>query len=200
MPDKPDLTTVAANLVPLIKTAHDAYVKNGQDALAKAIEAGKFLTDAKELVKGSKLSWTEWRGHHFPKIPQTTASLYMRLYENRDGLTSNGVANLARDGKLSVRGAAALVKKPPTQEQLAERAAAKAIREAEKPKAAKSLEQQLREIDDAGVVAALIRRAHPDADFIATLIEVLQKDQPKTDMLAIPPELRRPQQEQVRRI
>jgi hypothetical protein len=199
--DKADIATVAVSYVPQIRTAHDAYVKNGQDALTKAVEAGRFLTEAKEVVKKSGLSWTEWRGHHFPKIPQTTASLYMRLYENRDGLTSNGVANLAREGKLSVRGAAALVKKPPTQEQLAERAANKLERDAEKKvKAARPLVEQLRELKDAGPVAELLRRAFPDADFIATLIEVLSKDQPKTDTLAIPPELRRTQPEQVRRI
>src|SRR5262249_11223683 len=48
-------------------------------------------------------------------VPQTTASLYMRLAKNKDRLAkpsaeiSNGVARLAAEGQLSVRRAAALL-------------------------------------------------------------------------------------------
>jgi hypothetical protein len=123
----------------------------------------------------------------------------MRLYENRDGLTSNGVANLARDGKLSIRGAAALVKNPPSPEKVAERAAAKAARDAAKAKAAKPLVEQLGDLKDVDKVADLLKRSF-DADFIATLIDVLARDQPKVDMLDIPPALDRRQPQQERRI
>src|SRR5258708_5377994 len=91
-------------------------------SLDAAIAAGKLLLDAKEAIKG-QFKWTEWRKEHLPQIAQTTASRYMRLAKNEGQLKkpdlsteegrkiSTAVANLAKDGELSIRKAAALLVK-----------------------------------------------------------------------------------------
>lgn len=129
---KAKVTAVEAkglSYVPQIIEAHTRVVdaeRNGhQRSLDAAIAAGQLLIDAKEAIKG-QFKWTEWRSEYLSQIPQTTASLYMRLAKNQDKLKrpdlktpegvriSNGVANLAATGELSVRKAAALLveKKP----------------------------------------------------------------------------------------
>jgi hypothetical protein len=118
-----------ASYVPQIIEAHkrvvDAERSGHQRSLDAAIAAGQLLIDAKDAIKG-QFKWTEWRSEYLREIPQTTASLYMRLAKNQDRLRrpnlatddgkriSNAVANLAASGELSVRKAAALLveKKP----------------------------------------------------------------------------------------
>jgi hypothetical protein len=103
-------------LVSPIKAAHDKAVAAQQQgytqSLEAAIDAGDLLERAKEAV-GS--GWTKWREQHLPGIPQTTASLYMRLAKNKDRFAeraiSNAVANLRDAGKLSIRSAAGLLGK-----------------------------------------------------------------------------------------
>ena len=115
--------------MPQIIEAHkrvvDAERSGHQRSLDAAIAAGQLLIDAKDAIKG-QFKWTEWRSEYLREIPQTTASLYMRLAKNQDRLRrpnlatddgkriSNAVANLAASGELSVRKAAALLveKKP----------------------------------------------------------------------------------------
>src|SRR5262249_40436195 len=83
------------------------------------------LIDAKEAIRG-QFKWTEWRSEYLRDIPQTTASLYMRLAKNEDRLRrpdpntddgkriSNGLLILGAAGELSIKKAAALLveKKP----------------------------------------------------------------------------------------
>jgi hypothetical protein len=200
MVDKPKVETIAVNLVPQIKTAFDASLKGGQDALKHAQEVGRHLADAKEQVLNAKLSWTKWREHHFPKLAQTTASLYMRVWTGRAHLPSNAVATLGSEGRLSVREAGKLVSQALlTPEEIAEREArkakAKAAREAEKAKAKKTLKERLQDLKSANEVVALLRQAF-DHDFLASVVEMLAKE----DSLEFPAAPRRtPEQQQFQR-
>ncbi len=112
--------------VPQILDAHRKVLsaeKSGYtQALDAAIVAGKLLLDAKEAIRG-QFKWSEWRKEHLSQISQTTASRYMRLAKNEGQLKkpdlsteegrkiSTAVANLAKDGELSIRKAAALLVK-----------------------------------------------------------------------------------------
>jgi len=126
--------TKALSLVPEIRAAHEEAEKCQRDshgrALEHAIKAGDALILAKEAVGHGAFSI--WRQQNLPHIPQTTASLYMRLAEHKaifkEGQISNTVATLAATGKLSLRKAAELLpKRPQTAAQIA---AAKARAEA----------------------------------------------------------------------
>jgi hypothetical protein len=109
--------------VPQIIEAHKQVVaaeRSGhQRSLDAAIAAGELLNAAKEAIKG-QFRWSEWRSEYLKDVPQTTASLYMRLAKNQDrlrkpsGELTTGVAKLAATGELSVRKAASLLaeKKP----------------------------------------------------------------------------------------
>src|SRR5215475_12342079 len=116
----------ALSLVPEIKSAHEEAEKcqrssHGQ-ALEYAIKAGDALILAKEAVGHGAFSI--WRQQNLPQIPQTTASLYMRLAENKARFQgteiSNTVATLSAQGNLSLRKAASLLpKRPQTPAQIA---------------------------------------------------------------------------------
>jgi hypothetical protein len=113
-----------ASYIPQILDAHKQVVaaeRSGhQRSLDAAIAAGELLIAAQEAIKG-KFKWGEWRSEYLSEIPQTTASLYMRLAKNKDKLKqpdlttedgrriSNGVATLSAKGELSIRKAAALL-------------------------------------------------------------------------------------------
>jgi Protein of unknown function (DUF3102) len=121
-------------LIPKIKEAHEkteaAQQTSYNQALEYAIKAGELLTAAKEAVGHG--GWSAWRQQNLANIPQTTASLYMRLAEHKEKFKetriSNSVADLKSQGKLSLRAAASLLPKRP--QTLAQKAAIKARREA----------------------------------------------------------------------
>lgn len=114
----------AAIYVEQIRDAHKRVVaaeKSGhQRSLELAIAAGEVLLKAKDEIKG-KFKWSEWRAEYLDDIPQTTASLYMRLATNKDRLLkpdlatedgkriSNAVATFSAKGELSIRKAAGLL-------------------------------------------------------------------------------------------
>jgi hypothetical protein len=114
----------AAGYIPQILDAHNKVLtaeRSGhQRSLDLAIAAGELLLRAKEATKGLG-KWTEWRAEYLSDIPQTTASLYMRLAKNKDRLTkpdvstddgrriSKGLATLTATGGLSITKAAALL-------------------------------------------------------------------------------------------
>jgi|SRR5262249_1832082 len=112
-----------ASYVPQILEAHKKVVEaersGHQRSLDAAIAAGELLNAAKEAIKG-QFKWSEWRTEYLRDIPQTTASLYMRLAKNQDRLRkpdpeiSNGLLKLGATGELSIKKAAALLveKKP----------------------------------------------------------------------------------------
>jgi hypothetical protein len=127
----------ALSLVPEIKAAHEEAEKcqraSHSRALECAIRAGDALIIAKEAVGHGAFSI--WRQQNLPHIPPTTATLYMRLAENKEmfragGEISNTVADLSAKGELSLRKAAGLLpKRPLTEKQIAAakaKAAAKA--------------------------------------------------------------------------
>jgi hypothetical protein len=73
----------AASFVDQINTAYREVVKAESGALPHAIKCGEFLNLAKENLKSEGGKWSEWLKVNCPDIPQTTASLYMRLAENK---------------------------------------------------------------------------------------------------------------------
>jgi hypothetical protein len=116
--------TVAASLIPQITAEHEAITsvvgKAYESALAHGIKCGEYLTLAKETVTRAKLSWQAWLAKNLP-FPQTTASLYMRLYENRDflaGVSSNALLDRPDGswGDFSIRRANELIKEKERQE------------------------------------------------------------------------------------
>src|SRR5262249_12431177 len=139
-----------------------------------AIKAGDALNAAKDAVGHGAFSI--WRQQNLPQIPQTTASLYMRLAEYKEkfrtGEISNTVATLSAKGELSLRKAAALLpKRPQTPAQLAAgkvRAEAKAAakkttegiaKEYLKPLAVDELMIFLRQLFDADYLSKLAQAA-----------------------------------------
>ena len=76
----------ALSFVGQIMTAYKKAAKAESEALPHAIECGKFLNLAKENVKAAKGKWLPWLKENCPEIPQTTASLYMRLAEKQDAI------------------------------------------------------------------------------------------------------------------
>src|SRR5215813_14422354 len=75
--------------IPQILEAHKQVVVaerlGHQRSLDAAIACDQLLLDAKDAIKG-QFKWTDWRSEKLGDIPQTTASLYMRLAKNQDRL------------------------------------------------------------------------------------------------------------------
>jgi hypothetical protein len=111
---------VAASLIPQIIFEHEAITsvvgKAYQTALQHGIKCGEYLTLAKETVEKAqpKVSWQTWLIKNLP-FPQTTASLYMRLYKNREflaGISSNALLGAPGGwADFSIRSANELIKK-----------------------------------------------------------------------------------------
>src|SRR5262249_21552185 len=125
-----------------------------------------------------QFKWSEWRSEYLSHIPQSTASLYMRLAKNQERLRkptpeiSNGLLKLSGAGELSIKKAAALLveKKPrgphkpkPTGDEGVAREWLKAL-------AADELVAVLRELHDADylkrVAAELVEPAGPTSTSI----------------------------------
>ena len=119
------MTATALSLVPQINAAHQKAVNASQTPLQHAIKAGELLNTAKETVKAAKEKWLPWL-KELSDIPQTTASLYMRLAANQAALDQQRVASLADEGKLSIRSAGGVLPKKPRTKPRAAAAAAKA--------------------------------------------------------------------------
>jgi hypothetical protein len=78
------MKTSAASFVDPINAAYREVVKAESGALQHAIKCGEFLNLAKENLKADKGGkWSDWLKVNCPDIPQTTASLYMRLAKNK---------------------------------------------------------------------------------------------------------------------
>jgi Protein of unknown function (DUF3102) len=155
-PDKP------SSLAEQINVAHREVVKAfAKGSLDYAIKAGELLILAKENVKAEKGKWLTWLAENCPNIPQTTASLYMRLAANKEVFRNQQrVANLAAQGDLSLRKALTLIPKTPEQQEKAA-AAAKLRQENKAAAATKSASKSSTTIGD------LLPNTAPDELFIA---------------------------------
>jgi hypothetical protein len=171
------MTKSTASFIPQIKAAYQEAIKASETSLDHAIKTGGLLNLAKENADAEKLAWLPWLKQNLPEIPQTTASLYMRLAKNKDVIDKQRVASLKNEGVLSVRSAAKLI--PPT-EAGAKAAATRKAKKATKEEEAKAsvvpttIVDQLRELRDADVVLNLLVEAF-DPDFLDTLEECLSK-------------------------
>src|SRR6516162_5504572 len=168
----------ALSLVPEIKAAHEEAEKSQRAshtrALEYAIKAGDALMLAKEAVGHG--AFGIWRQQNLPQLPQTTASLYMRLAENKDKFRgaeiSNTVAVLSAEGKLSLRAAAALLpKRPQTATQIAAANRRKEAKAAEKKGDEGIAKEWLKPLDVDELVIFL--RQVFDAAYIGRLGKVL---------------------------
>jgi hypothetical protein len=132
----------AGTLVPQITAAHKAYLTASEGALEHAFRAGELLNLAQESVGRV---WLKWLEANCPDIPQTTASMYMRLADNRAFLFEEAnqqrVASLRRDGKLSIRSALSLLPKKPR------KAGAGKITHPNRAKRSLAIEEQLQAMD-----------------------------------------------------
>jgi hypothetical protein len=72
-----DATVKGLSYVGQIMSAYKAAEAAGASALGHALECGKHLNSAYEVVGKSK--WTGWRKVNIPEISQETISVYMRL-------------------------------------------------------------------------------------------------------------------------
>jgi hypothetical protein len=132
------------SLVKQILLSHEqvrmAVERGYSSALEHAIRCGELLILQKETVTATA-KWGPWREEHLPNIPQTTASLYMRLAENKEVIQKNQqrvAKEVVKDGNrslMSIRHAISLLpKKPPTQKQIEAAEKRKAEAAAKKPR------------------------------------------------------------------
>jgi hypothetical protein len=77
------MSNSAASFIDQIKTEYRLIVEAETNALPHAIKCGEYLILAQENLKAEKGSkWLDWLETNC-KIPQTTASLYMRLAKHK---------------------------------------------------------------------------------------------------------------------
>jgi hypothetical protein len=98
----------ALSYVPKIIAAHDKVINAIKGSLTHAYEAGELLNSAKEAL-GKKGGWLRWLGSNLPNIHERTASLYMRLAENKAVIDQQRVAGAIEQGELSIRAAAKFI-------------------------------------------------------------------------------------------
>ena len=173
----------ARSYVPQIRAAYEKVINASRGSLNYAIEAGELLNSAKAAM--AKGGWLRWLGHNLPDIPQTTASLYMRLAENKNVIDKQRVASAIDEGKLSIRAAAKLI--PQTEKSkaaAAERAATKAKNKA--TKAAEGLEEQLRDLAVDEVYTAL--KNTMSVDYLLALANMILERNERGDAPSISPD------------
>ena len=131
----PEKEAKALSPVPQIKTALEAVVKAGLDKapLEKAIELGKLLQLAKDAVGHGQFG--TYLEKYFPKLSHRTANVYMQVAEKADHLRANWqrAANLASDGKCSIRTALLELRTDEEKAAAKERAAKAKVTRASKP-------------------------------------------------------------------
>jgi hypothetical protein len=175
--------------VPQILSEHKAATDSSQNSYEHAVKCGELLNAAKQAVgKG----WTEYCDKHLRHIPQTTRSLYMRLAKPDNQAKINEriteLAKLGEEGRLSIRSAAKLLPSTRTGKTQAEKDAEKANRV--KATVETHVEEYISKMD-ADALAELILKAHPDDDYLNTLVELVTPEAPKDDGMDIPQSVRR---------
>lgn len=166
----------ALSYVPQIMAAYDKVINATNGSLNHAIEAGELLNSAKAVIAKGK--WLRWLGHNLPTIPQTTASLYMRLAENKTVIDKQRVASAIEEGKLSIRAAAKLI--PQSAKAMETAAKRKAtLAENKAVAAAKQLEVLLQDLAVDEVYTAL-RNTH-DVEYLLALAHMILERNEKRD-------------------
>ena len=163
-----------ATYPPKILAAYEQSVNASKGSLNYAIEAGGYLNLAKEAMP-KKGEWLFWLGHNCPDIPQTTASLYMRLAKSKTEIDKQRVASSAENGELSIRAAARLI--PAKAGAKPKNVAAKKVKKVE------TIEAILEDLEVDEVYTAL-RNTH-DAKYLSALAQMIMKE--KGDGSVIPP-------------
>jgi len=173
--------------VPKTIAAYDKVTNATKGSLAHAIEAGELLNSAKDALP-KKGEWLRWLGHNLPTIPQTTASLYKRLAENKNVIDQQRVANAIDAGGLSIRAAAKFIPQSATATAAAEKR--KATLAATKAVATeKQIEELLRDLAIDEVYTAL--RNTYDVGYLLQLAHMILERNERSDSLRIPRELDR---------
>jgi hypothetical protein len=154
-----------------INAAHAEFVNSQKGTISAAFKAGDLLNQAKTAVKASGGKWREWLSEYCRELPQTTASLYMRLAENQALIRSKqrvaSAEALASEGRLTIRGALKLLPKKP---RAAKAAAAKsAVTKA----AARDATHDLLKSLDADELFTLLRAAW-EPERVETLAKLLE--------------------------
>ena len=167
----------ALSYVPKIMEAYDKAANATKGSLTYATEAGKLLNSAKDALP-RKGEWLRWLGSNLPTIPQTTASLYMRLTENEALIDKQRVANAISEGGLSIRAAAKFI--PQTAKSKAAAAKRAATRAANKSVAAeKQIEDLLQDLAVDEVYTAL-RNTH-DVEYLLQLAHMIREGNERKD-------------------
>jgi hypothetical protein len=176
-------TTVDKALVQQIIAAHEKATGATRGSLAAAFEAGDLLNSAKAgMAKGG---WLRWLGANLPNIPQTTASLYMRLADNKAVIDKQRVASAIEEGKLSIRVAAKLI--PPSAAATAAAATRAATRASNKALAATNkIEDLLRDLDAVDEVYTALKNTK-SVEYLLQLAHMILERNEKRDGLNIPP-------------
>jgi hypothetical protein len=159
----------ALSYVPKIIAAYDKAINSTKGSLDYAIEAGELLNSAKEALP-KKGGWLRWLGSNLPNIPERTASLYMRLAENKAVIDQQRVADAIREGGLSIRAAAKFI----PQSAKAKAAAAKrkaTLAEKKSVAAAKTIDDLLQDLAVDEVYTAL-KNTH-EVGYLAELAQMI---------------------------
>jgi hypothetical protein len=170
-------TTDPLSYVPQIMDAYDKAAKASKGSLAYAIEAGDLLNSAKKAL-GKTGKWLRWLGHNLPDVPQETASLYMRLAENKDVIDQQRVASAIGEGALSIRAAAKFIPQSATAKAAAAKRAA-TLAEKNAVAAANQIEDLLRDLAVDEVYTAL--KSTHDVGYLLELGEMILERNERRD-------------------
>jgi lipopolysaccharide biosynthesis regulator YciM len=96
-----------------INRTYQQIIDGEKKSIEYATEIGEMLIAAKKQ-HGEHGRWLDWLKAECPNIAETTATLYMRIAKNGDALAAVAEANGQRVADLTIRGAAKLLAKPPT--------------------------------------------------------------------------------------
>jgi hypothetical protein len=211
----------AQSFIKQILASYDQVSKAEANVLDHAITCGELLTLAKESVKAErKENWLPWLKTNCPGIPQTTASLYMRLAKRKELIVEKKPKSIREADKLIPKES-----RPPSnngkepegqgspdlQALLPDTAADELLRAMDtcnwdEDKRDELLKQQLKSLNPMRVFELLHAAWDGDSDsYLLQLGEVIKrhfKPRQEEDDLSIPPMLRRdlPSQDLDRRI
>jgi hypothetical protein len=161
----------ALSYVPQIIAAHEKVTTASKGSLNHAYEAGELLNSAKEAL-GKKGGWLRWLGSNLPNIHERTASLYMRLAENKAVIDQQRVAGAIEQGELSIRAAAKFIPQSAKSKAAAAKRAA-TLAEKKSLTAAKQVEDVLQDLAVDEVYTAL--KSTHDVEYLLQLAHMIRE-------------------------